>query len=266
MTKFDYDFEGREMVLYPLGDWHLGSSQCSENFIRQVISEIKHTPNARWVGMGDMMENAIIGSKSDVYTQMLPPREQLNHIVSLLKPIEKQGLFLISGNHEQRTMRAVGIKPEEHIAVQLNLPFKEFSCLATLDFVRCKTPRTFTCYFHHNYGGGYQNGSKVNRADQLRHIVPTADAIFSGHFHITSRIPVQWYEAECGAKQVFARTGYDYITGSALTWNESYAEEKGKPPSAVEHIKVTFRGCTSGRCDNRQQIYEIISPKGREKP
>jgi len=262
MEFFERTFKKNFFRLYPIGDWHLGSRQCSEEFIVRLVERVRKDEDGWWVGMGDLMENAIIGSKSDVYTQVLPPREQMDHIVDLLKPIAKKGLFLIAGNHEQRTMRVAGIVPEAYIAARLDMPYMGFSCYAQL-YVREDQRgkheghgRGWACYFHHNYGGGYSTGGKVNRAEQLRLIAPTADAIFSGHFHITSRIPASWYEM--GKKAVHKKTGYDYITGSALTWNGSYAEERGKRPATLEHISVTFIGGTSGRADNRQQIYEII--------
>jgi len=102
--KFHYErLDMKDFTLYPIGDWHLGSAQCNEAFIKQTIDEIKDNPQARWVGMGDMMENALIGSRSDVYTQTIPPKDQMDHIVELLTPIKEKGLFLIAGNHEQRT-------------------------------------------------------------------------------------------------------------------------------------------------------------------
>jgi hypothetical protein len=217
--------------------------------------------------MGDFMENAIVGSKSDVYTQTMPPRQQMDAIVDLLTPIRDKGLFLIGGNHEARTDRLVGSRPEDYIATRLDLPYCGFSCYASL-FVRSDQSGThrghgrgWSCYFHHNYGGGYTAGGKVSRAGQLRLITPTADAIFSGHFHITSRIPVTWYEL--GKSSAIKKTGYDYIIGSALSWNESYAEEKAKRPASLEHIRITFVGGTSGKSDTKQQIYEII-PKEEE--
>jgi hypothetical protein len=258
MEFFYKKFDTPAITLYPIGDFHYGSRQCNIPFIKQVVDEIKHTKNAWWVGMGDMMENAIMGSKSDMYTQTVSPKEQIKEIVDLLKPIKDKGLFMIAGNHEQRTMRAVGLIPEDHIALQLDIPYKGFSCYAVLQTKSHHEPLCFSCYFHHNYGGGYTNGGKVNRADSLRKFVPTADATFSGHFHITSRLPVTWYEP--ARIEVKKKIGYDYITGSALTWNGSYAEEKAKPPASVEFIKVTFVGCTNGRRDNRQQIYEVIIP------
>ncbi len=259
MEFYSKDFDAELITLYPLGDWHLGSRQADLDFISQVIDEIKDNPNAYWAGMGDLMENAIIGSKSDVYLQKIPPKEQMDMICKLLEPIKNKGLFLIAGNHEARTMRQVGLVPEQYISVVLGLPYCGYSCLAKFSMKKAHWPHDFTCYFHHNYGGGYTPGGKVNRAECLRKICPTADAAFSGHFHVTSRIPVTWFEA--GVKGVVRRTGYDYITGSALRWDESYAEEKAKPASTVEFIRVTMMGSSSGHGDSRKQIYEVISKK-----
>ena len=259
MEFYAKTFNKRYFNLYPIGDWHLGSLQCNEDFVKQTIQEIKNDEDGWWVGMGDLMENAIVGSLSDVYTQNIPPKEQMEYIVDLLKPIKEKGLFLIAGNHERRTHRMVGLIPEQFISMELGIPYKGFSCLAVFE-VKSKTPHGFECYFHHNYGGGWTTGAKVNKADSLRKIVPTADAIFSGHFHITSRIPVVWYGA--GRKKIIKYIGYDYITGSSLEWDKSYAEEKGKPAASCEFIRVRFIGNTSGKTDNRRQIYEVIMPKG----
>jgi hypothetical protein len=256
MKFFSKKFDTNKFTLYPIGDLHLGSEQCDIDFVANVIDEIEGNRNARWIGMGDWMENALIGSKSDVYTQTMQPRDQMEYLVKLFYPIRKKGLFMIGGNHERRTTRATGLVPDEYIALQLGIPYMGFSCMANFQ-LNCHTPNTFTCYFHHNYGGGFFTGGKINRAEQLRRIAPVVDATFSAHFHVTSRIPVTWHEA--GRKKVLKKTGYDYITGSSLKWDESYAEERAKPASSVEFIKVTFIGSTSGEGHGRTQVYEVIT-------
>jgi len=257
MRFYSFDIPAKRFTLYPLGDFHYGSRQCDVRFIQRLVDEIKGNPDARWVGMGDFIENAIIGSKSDVYLQTIPPKEQVDEIIHILEPIRDKGLFFIVGNHESRTMRVVGQQPEEILSYALRVPVAGYSACAVFDLTKAHTPRTFSCYFHHGAGGGYTPGGKVNAASKLRLIAPTADATFSGHSHMTSRTSVTWFEP--GAGKILRKTGYDYITGSALTWDESYAEEKAKRASTVEHIKVTFIGSTTGRMDNRQQIYEIIT-------
>jgi len=254
---FRRKFDLKKFTLYPLGDFHLGSPQCNERFIKDTIAEVAENDIGYWVGMGDLMENAVVGSKSDIYKQLIPPKEQMDYLVELLSPIKDKGLFLIAGNHEQRTVRLAGIIPEEYLSVQLGLPYMGFSCLALFGLEESKSPHSFSCYFHHNWGGGYTPGGKVNRAVRLRDIVPTADATFSAHFHTTSRIPTTWYAP--GRNKVIKHVGYDYCIGSALEYDNSYAEERAKRPATAEMIKVTFVGSTSGRGDNRQQIYEVIT-------
>lgn len=257
MRFFHFDIPAKQFTLYPLGDFHFGSRQCDIKFIEQVVREIKGNPEARWVGMGDFIENAIIGSKSDVYLQTIPPKEQVDEVIKILEPIKEKGLFLVLGNHESRTMRVVGQQPEEIISYAIRVPVAGYSACAVFDLTKAHTPRSFSCYFHHGAGGGYTPGGKVNAAAKLRFIAPTADATFSGHSHMTSRSSVTWFEP--GRNGVLKKTGYDYITGSALTWDESYAEEKCKRASTVEHIKVTFIGSSGGHGDNRRQVYEVIS-------
>jgi hypothetical protein len=261
MEFFRKDFTVKEFTLYPIGDTHIGSHQYNDAFFRQVIDEINYNDSAYWVGMGDFMENALIGSKSDVYTQTMPPTEQANYVSDLLEPIKKKGLFLIAGNHEQRTMRAAGFIPEQYVAAKLGLPYLGFSSFGYFLLNGVHHNPGFVCYFHHNYGGGYTQGGKINRADQLRRVAPVADAIFSGHFHTTARVPVTWFDAV--REGVVTKIGYDYITGSALSYKGSYAEERGKPAATLEFIKVTFRGGENGRSDSREQVYEVILPGKR---
>ncbi len=270
MEFFYKKFPKRHLNLIPFGDTHYGSPQCNVPFVRQTIDEIAADPDAYWVGMGDFMENAIVGSLSDVYTQTASPEEQAKQIAKWLEPIKHKGLFMIGGNHERRSHRATGMTPEEYISAELGrdekgqrwVPYLGFSVYAIFQMGQCHTPDSFRCYFHHNRGGGSTTGGKVNRADKLRLIAPTADAIFSAHSHMTSRIPHTWYEV--GKKKVIKKEGYNYIIGSALEYPESYADEKGMPAATVEFIKVRFEASGSGTRDYRKQEYSIIAPSRRQ--
>ena len=263
MEFFKKVFPTPRIKIVPFADWHLGSAQCDIPFVKQIIGEVKDDPIAYWYGGGDLMENALIGSKSDVYMQTMPPGDQMDYIVELLSPIKEKGLFTIAGNHEQRTMKMCGLRPEQLIAKQLGVPFLGFSVGAVFQLSDCKSPSSFNCYFHHSWGGGFLKGSKVNASEKLQQVVRTADAVFTAHTHIASRVQSTWYDF--GRKKMIEKTTVSYIVGSALSYGGSYAEERGKPPASTEAIKVTLVGSTSGRYYNRRQIYEIITPNGRGK-
>ena len=257
MKHFIKRFDASRISIIPLGDFHYGSPQCNEPFILKTIDEIKHTDGAYVVLMSDLIENAIVGSRSDIYKQLVPPEAQIEWVIKTLLPIKDKLLFAIAGNHEQRTMRVVGLNPEQIICSRLMIPYKGFSCGAWFKLEKAKYG-VFTCYFHHNWGGGYTPGGKVNRSRHLRDIFPSVDATFSAHLHTTGRTPSRVFDV--GTDRIVEKIGYDYITGSALEYSDSYAEERAKPAAVTEFIKVTFVGGSSGSSDGRRQEYEVISP------
>jgi hypothetical protein len=257
MKFLAFELPLKALNLYPLGDWHHGSRQAFPRFIKQEIAEIWNDPEARWCSMGDLIENAIVGSKSDVYLATSNPEKQIEDVVELLRPIKDKGLFMIPGNHSARTMRVAGIDPDKVIADLLGIPYARYSILASFGLAQAKARAV--CYFHHSRGGGSTPGGKVNAAAKLRRIVPSADAVFCGHSHTTNREPLTWFDA--GNKGLIRRKGYNYIIGSALTWKESYAEEKGYMPAAVEQIMVRFE--VKSHHDHAKylkQTYHIIQP------
>lgn len=258
MKYMVFDLPLKAVDLYPIGDWHHGSRQSFPRFIRQLVDEIRDNPEARWVSMGDLAENAIVGSKSDVYLATKNPEEQLEDLQKLLEPIRDKCLFMIPGNHGLRSHRQVGLDPDAVLAKLLRVPYARYSVLASLMFREVKAPNRAVCYFHHSRGGGSTDGGKVNSVAKLRLICPEADAVFAAHTHITSRIPTTWYGA--GYKSLIRKTGYNYIIGSALTWKESYAEEKGYRPATIEQICVRFEMRHSGPRHYVKQTYKIVEP------
>lgn len=258
MKFLSFDLPLKSLNLFPLGDWHYGSRQSFPRFIKQELAEIAADPEARWCSMGDLIENAIVGSKSDVYLSTRNPEQQIGDVVEMLKPIKDKCLFMIPGNHSARTMRVAGIDPDKVIADLLDAPYARYSILATFKLAKAKMRAV--CYFHHSRGGGSTPGGKVNAASKLRLIVPNADAVFCGHSHTTNREPVTWFDA--GEAKAIRRNGYNYIIGSALTWKESYAEEKGYRPAAVEQIMVRFESRSHHNHERYlKQTFRIIQPE-----
>ena len=252
------NFPFSSITLYPLGDIHYGSPQCDVKFVEKLVEIIRKDSTGFWVGMGDMIENAMIGTLGDIYRQKFSPQEQCEYIVSLLKPIKDKGLFIVTGNHELRSARHAGLEPDRFVANLLGVPYAGPSCLSKLFLKHKSRVSSFDCFVHHGAGGGRTQGGKVNASARLRDIVPTADLTLSGHSHTTGRIPVMWREA--GLKKIINRMGYNYITGSALSYDCSYAEEKALPPAINEFISITLHGRTRGDVDDKWQEYKIISP------
>lgn len=262
MKPFQMHVKSKAFRLYPLGDFHWGSPNCNQDFIREVVFKIKKDDEAKVVLMGDLMENALIGSLGDVYKQEEGPQLQVREIIDLLTPIRDKILFLITGNHEERTAKRADLDPSQVICWGLNIPYMRYSCIARF-ILQGKGPKSFLCFFHHSSGGGETPGGKVNRAAKLRNIVPHADAIFSAHTHVTSCMEHSWFditEGHTGEPRRVKRHGYDYIIGSALEYEDSYADAKAMRPAVCSFISVRFENNSTGKKDGRKQIYRIIQP------
>lgn len=260
MKPFQIHIKSKAFNLIPLGDTHWGSPNCNQDFVRRVVLEVKEDPDAKVVLMGDLMENALIGSLGDVYKQQDGPQLQVQELVGLLTPIKDKILFAITGNHEERTAKRADLDPSQVICWGLNIPYMRYSCIARF-ILAGKAPKSFLCFFHHNRGGGATPGGKVNKAAKLRDIVPHADAIFSAHTHVTSAMENCWYdltEGHTGEPRMVKRHGFDYIIGSALEYDDSYADAAAMRPAVCSFIKVRFENNSTGKKDGRRQIYSVI--------
>jgi len=208
MQYYKREFPTSDINVYPFGDCHIGSPQYCHPLAKLVVNTVKNDDRGYMVLMGDLIENAIVGSLGDVYTQTMPPAEQLEFVVDLLEPVKEKILFMIRGNHEFRTFKTVGMFPEQYLSAKLGLvPFLGTSVYAMF-LLESHTPKSFKCYFHHGSGGGSTQGGKVNRLRSLREIAPDADATFMGHVHTTGRVahtcvsaatPINPSAVPCGA-------------------------------------------------------------------
>ncbi len=145
---FDFSNKFSKMQLCFIGDVHFGTPDSN---IEGVIDNLKYASqqeNAIVFFMGDMMNAAILGSKSDIYAEVLTPQAQLDLFTKILtysqgnievpkylvKLLEENKIFLPDdslkcldkaksniatineGNHEARIYKAVGISPSKTVA------------------------------------------------------------------------------------------------------------------------------------------------------
>lgn len=270
MEYYEKRFTLPEVRLYVLGDWHYGSPRCDEKLLRKVVKEVEQDKDGVWIGIGDLHENNLEGSCGSTYEQFLNPEEQLygrfeydgklrrEGLFQILSPIKEKCLFMVEGNHGYRTTKVSGLVPDKLIATHLNAPFKGIGCLSKL-YVK---DTMFKVLVHHGYGGGRTQGGKINAALKVRDLVPTADLTISGHTHTISRIPVVWFDVSQGVVDrkntpIYEGRGWDYVCGSLLDYNGSYAERRVMPPAVKGQIVIRLFHRTSGR-SKKVQRYEVL--------
>lgn len=185
--------EFETLNLYVLADAHIGSPNCNYKQIDKFINEVLSKENNYVILNGDLAENCIEGSKSDIYTQALSPMDQIKEIARILKPIKNRILGAVYGNHEQRSYRKTGLDMTYLALVELlgsekaNRIYAKDTCLLFVEFGRNNgrnNRRTiYSIFFSHGTSGGGTVGGKANRLDKMSNIM-NADVFIHSHTHM----------------------------------------------------------------------------------
>jgi predicted MPP superfamily phosphohydrolase len=98
--------------IYFIHDVHYGSELFDERKWKSLKKQILEDNCAYVCWIGDLMENAIPNSKSDMFTQRHSPAEQKEWVTQQLKDLKEKTIAIVPGNHEyNRTTKACGLYP-----------------------------------------------------------------------------------------------------------------------------------------------------------
>lgn len=109
---FNAPTEFSEIEIYAIHDLHYGNRQFNLKKWKKLKEEILSQPNRYCVMVGDMMEMAIPGSKSDTFYQTVPPEMQKEWIAYEMGELADRIIAVTSGNHEHnRATKICGLYP-----------------------------------------------------------------------------------------------------------------------------------------------------------
>lgn len=181
--------ENTDIVVYPIADIHLGAFEHMETAWREFKTKILEQPNAYITLGGDLLNNAIKTSVSNVYDEVMRPREAKKLMVEMLSPLKDKILCAVSGNHERRSSRDVDDDITYDIMCKLDIEdrYRENIAFLKLQFGKpkgdgAKNP-TYVLVVTHGAGGGALTGGVVNRAERFGYAIDGADALILGHSH-----------------------------------------------------------------------------------
>lgn len=178
------------ITIYPISDVHLGSLEHNQkewaNFVYSLVSD----PNAYVILAGDLMNNATRSSVSNIFDEVLRPREQKDRLVKMLKPIKDKILCAVSGNHERRSVKDADNDPMYDIMCKLDI---EDVYRQNIAFLKIQvSPKgkdgyrycnTYTIAVTHGAGGGVLSGSTINRNERFAYTIDNLDCLVVGHTH-----------------------------------------------------------------------------------
>lgn len=132
--QFKCPTEYDTVEVYPVHDLHYGNECFDSRKLDALIIDILSAPNRYVVFIGDLLENAIPGGKSDMFTQRKTPHEQKEFITELFRKMADRIIAITDGNHEiNRSTRHAGLYPLYDCACIAGLSDKYRTAYAAMD-------------------------------------------------------------------------------------------------------------------------------------
>ena len=168
---------GRTVRVWAIADVHLGSRECNVDGFRAFIAKAAKDPDAYIVLCGDMVNNGVKDSLTNVYEEVLMPSAQIEKAVELLEPVKDRILGAVGGNHESRSRKAVDLDPMYAIMLMLGKGelYRTNFAMLRINLERGKTKDHYALMLVH--------GKTENKKRQFAYAVEGVDAIVSGHTH-----------------------------------------------------------------------------------
>lgn len=145
--------------------------------------------DAKVILLGDLINNATKNSVSNVYEEVMRPRDQKRVITEMLEPIRDKILCAVSGNHERRSMKDVDDDITYDIMCKLdienlyrqNIAFVKIQ-MGDVDGWGLANP-VYCIAVTHGAGGGALTGNAVNKNERFAYAFDGVDALIAGHTH-----------------------------------------------------------------------------------
>ena len=178
--------ERKDIRIYPIADVHLGAAEHMTREWEQFCERVKDEQAYIILG-GDLINNSTRNSVSNIFDEVMRPRDQKRLMVEMLKPIRDRILCMTTGNHERRN-RDVDDDPSYDIACKLdiedvyreNIAFLKIQ-IGNKELDGTRNP-TYLLTVTHGAGGGMLTGGAVNRAERFAYVLD-GDALILGHTH-----------------------------------------------------------------------------------
>ena len=226
--------------VYAIHDLHFGNVAFDPRKWEAVKNEVLSVSNRYVIFVGDMMENAIPGSKSDVFTQTVPPQEQKEFIAKEMHDLADRTIAVVDGNHERnRVTKLTGLYPLYDCALIAGIGDRYRPHFAIADIgvgTRKKDPSQQTHYVVYAV-----HKAKDTKTYSSADFVDGIDAMVFGHTHSPQDIPRGKLVYDQKLKQIRQRSIETINAGSFMRYAD-YAVDSAYRPSSDKLYKFVFMG------------------------
>lgn len=176
-TPIIHRLEGRTIKVWAVADVHIGARECDLEGFERFLKRVSDDDDSYLVICGDLLNNGLKDSLTNVYEEVMPPSVQLDKAVELLLPVKDRILGCVGGNHEARTKKAVDLDPLYAVMLMLG---KGELYRSNMAFMRVTLGLGKT---RDHYALMLVHGKTANKKKQFAYAVEGVDAIISGHTH-----------------------------------------------------------------------------------
>jgi predicted MPP superfamily phosphohydrolase len=216
--------------IYFIHDVHYGSELFDDRKWEKLKAKILSEDNSYVCWVGDLLENAVPNSKSDVFTQKHSPSEQKEWVIEQFKDLAHKTLAVVPGNHERnRTTKLCGLYPIYDCCLIAGIDDKYRNAIAYLDiglgkFQGKKSKKT-------HYFGQIQHQAKDLKNYHSSDYTDGIDFFASGHDHETKDKPRAKMVFDKQNKIVYKRNIECLNCGSFCQYGGYGAENAYRPQS-----------------------------------
>ncbi|MBV9805232.1 MAG: hypothetical protein JO130_18685 [Solirubrobacterales bacterium] len=231
VVRRDYSHQEKH-YLYPLGDLHVGAKMHNEKMWSQWLAYLEDREETSLLLTGDLLNSAIVGSKSDVYEELMTVGDAKRLVRKQLSVLAKERRIdgAVPGNHEDRITRATGDCPIRDICDELSVPYIRAAAL----LIYTVGDQQYEVFLRHGTGSG-QALTALTRTQQ----VIRADVYIHGHIHNQAARVGDMFEANAG--RVSRRKFIALTSGSFLAY-ENYAAVRGYAPGHMGSPRIFLSG------------------------
>lgn len=234
-TPREFDF----VDVHFINDLHYGSELFNERKWESFKKEILNNERAYLCWIGDLMENAIPGSKSDMFTQKHSPAEQKEWVTEQLHDLRNKTIAVAPGNHEyNRTTKASGLYPLYDCCLVAGISDKYRNTIAFVDVgVGARTTTKQVRYF-----GQIQHKAKDVKTVCSADYTDGIDFFAFGHDHEPKDKPRAKLVFDPHNKTVYKRNVEVINNGSCCFFGGYGAENAYRPQSDKMYMLRLFGG------------------------
>jgi hypothetical protein len=217
----------KKLYLFPLSDLHLGSKECDLDFFYhwcKVFDRTK-TDNKAIYLLGDLLE--FPRASLDAYGVNMSTHDALERVVDLLDPYKDYVRWVVTGNHESRTLKEHNFDVTQSIAQRLDANYSRSDFFDKI----VEDDKTLVVYSKH--GTKTSKNPLLAMNNFVRDMADIdANLYLQGHNHYCEFYSNYKRDYDGGSRRYYAFTG-------AFLKYDGYPRNKGLPEHKPSFLRLT---------------------------